>query len=297
MERTVCLLCGADDVRTLLRRTMPRHVVCRRCGLVYQNPRPTLREMAAYYQEEYWENRGPVVGNAAQPLADASGDRGRAFVDWIHPFVGPQDLVVEIGCGHGEIISYVRDQLGCQVLGVEPSHAQSEAAAKRFGIEVVESDLESLDLAGLRAKVIILSHVAEHFHDPRAAFIRCGDFLVDDGWIVVEVPNILHPNSNKRLSTWLSMEHLYYFSKGTLSRILLEAGFQVVHSRCADFVRVVAHKSPESESLRTAAEPVDNEFRQVLRALWRHELRYWPKYIARRATSRFGKSDQQIGLR
>jgi SAM-dependent methyltransferase len=290
MERTVCLLCGAENGRPLLRRPTPRHVVCRRCGLVYQNPRPTLKEIAAYYQRGYWENRGRVVLHATQPVTDASRDRGRAVVNWIRPFVESQDLVVEIGCGHGEIISYVHKQLGCRVVGVEPSHAQAEAAAKRFGIEVIESDLEGLDLAGRRAKVLILSHVAEHFHDPRAAFVRCGDALVDNGWIVVEVPNILYPNTNKRLSKWLSMEHMYYFSRRTLSRVLLEAGYQIVDSQCAEFVRVVARKSPTSAE--RGAEPFVNEYRQVVRALWRHEFRYWPKYFARRVTSKLRKPYQ-----
>jgi SAM-dependent methyltransferase len=288
METTVYLLCGSDNVWPLLRRPTPRHVVCRRCGLVYQNPRPTLEEIAAYYERGYWESRGTVVLDAAQPVSDVSRNRGRAVVNWLRPLVESQDLVVEIGCGHGEIISYVREQLGCRVVGVDPSKAQAEAAAKRFGIEVIESDLEGVDLAGRRAKAVILSHVAEHFHDPRAALIRCRDVLIDDGWIVVEVPNILHPNPNKRLSNWLSMEHMYYFSSRTLSHVLLEAGYQIVEIQCAEFVRAVARKS--STPARHATEPLVNEYRQVLRALWRHELGYWPSYIARRVKSEFRKS-------
>ena len=82
MEQAVCLLCGVEDERPLLRREQPRHVVCRRCGLVYQNPRPTLAEISAYYQQGYWEDRGPIQANGAEPMRPSSLDRGRFVVEW-----------------------------------------------------------------------------------------------------------------------------------------------------------------------------------------------------------------------
>lgn len=283
MEQTVCLLCGVQDERPLLRRAQPRHVVCRRCGLVYQNPRPTLAEISAYYLQGYWEDRGPVASGGEQPLSDASLERGRAIVDWTRTLVGPGDLAVEVGCGHGEILAYVRDQLGCQALGVEPSRSQAAAAAQRFGLNMLQTDLDGVTLPGPRAKLLVLSHVLEHFHDPRAALARCRELLAEDGWIFIEVPNILKPHPRKRLSTWLAVEHMYYYSVATLGRLLAEAGFRVTQSDSKTYVRVLAQKTivPAPDSI--GKNPPCNEFRQVLRALVRHDLIYWPRYAIRRA--------------
>jgi SAM-dependent methyltransferase len=289
MEQTVCLLCGARDERLLLRRAEPRHVVCRRCGLVYQNPRPTLAEISAYYREGYWEDRGAVAESGELSQSDASLERGRAILDWARSRVGPADLTVEIGCGHGEILAYLRDQLGCQALGVEPSRAQATAAA-RFGLEILNADLEGVDLRGRRAKLLVLSHVLEHFHDPRAALARCRELLADDGWLFIEVPNILNPNPRKRLSTWLAVEHMYYYSVGTLSRLLAEGGFRVTKMHDKTFVRVLAQPAAVPATRPAVESLPGNEYRQVLRALAWHDLRYWPWYFVQRVGSLFGNS-------
>jgi cyclopropane fatty-acyl-phospholipid synthase-like methyltransferase len=196
--------------------------------------------------------------------------------------------VVEIGCGRGEILSIVRDQLGCQVLGIEPSRAQASAAASRFGVEVIQGDLDSADLQGNRADALVMCHVLEHFHDPLAALIRCRDLVTDDGWIFIEVPNILQPNSRKRLSRWLAFEHMYYFSLGTLSRLLEQAGFRVRRTETSTFVRALAQKTATVPIPANApAVPNRNEYRKVCRALIRHELVYWPRYTAKRAAELF----------
>jgi SAM-dependent methyltransferase len=283
MEQAVCLLCGVADERALLRRAKPRHVVCRRCGLVYQNPRPTLEEISAYYQRGYWEDRGPIAANGAEPIRPASLDRGRFVVEWTQKYLGSVERVVEIGCGRGEILAYVRDHLNCQALGVEPSRAQATTAAQRFALEVLNATLNDVDLQGRKASALVLSHVVEHFHDPRAALIRCRDLLADGGWIFIEVPNILEPNRHKGLSKWLAFEHMYYFSVGTLSRVLAEAGFAVEHTETKAFVRVLAQMQPAVPKGSAGISAVANEYRDVLRALRRHEYLYWPRYAVQRA--------------
>jgi SAM-dependent methyltransferase len=280
MEQTNCLLCGADDADPLLRRECPRHVVCRRCGLVYQNPRPTHDEMAAHYAQGYWEERG-LDDEYQGTSSEQSIDRGNAIVEWTRSYVRPTDLIVEGGCGHGEILAHVRDQLGCTAIGVEPSQSQAVAARRRFDLEMINADLDSVDFGEQRPKLLILSHVLEHFHDPRAALRRCAELLPDDGLLFIEVPNILHPHPRKRLSSWLAFEHMTYFSPGTLRRMLSELGFRILNEEQSTFVRLLAQKSNS-----TALSPMPRESSAVRRALRKHEIQYWPAYVFRRA---FGK--------
>ncbi len=104
------------------------------------------------------------------------------------------------------------------------------------GLETAEVELES-------AKLLILSHVAEHFHDPLSAFRRCHELLVPGGLFYVDVPNILSPQPRKRLSIWLSFEHMYYYSALSLIRILNQVGFVVERERTKHYVRVLARKA------------------------------------------------------
>jgi SAM-dependent methyltransferase len=282
MEQTNCLLCGSNEAEPLLRRETPRHVVCRRCGLAYQNPRPTRDEMAAHYAQGYWEDRGLDDEYQGTP-SEQSINRGNAIAEWTRSYVTPSDLVVEVGCGHGEILAHVRDQLGCGAVGVEPSQGQAVAAQRRFGLEMINADLDSVEFGERRPTLLILSHVLEHFHDPRAALRRCLTLLPDDGLLFVEVPNILHPHPRKRLSTWLAFEHMTYFSSGTLRRFLSELGYRILNTEESTFVRVLAQKSNRPADLS----PMPCEASQVRRALRKHELQYWPAYVMRRALGRF----------
>src|ERR1700730_3144890 len=123
MEETACLFCGVNDEHPLLRREEPRHVVCRRCGFVYQNPRPTIAEMSRHYQEEYWESRGLDSSNS-ELVDSTSNARAAGMVEMLRGRITAGNLVLEVGCVRSEILAHVRDQLSCQVLGIEPSPAQ-----------------------------------------------------------------------------------------------------------------------------------------------------------------------------
>jgi SAM-dependent methyltransferase len=61
VEGCVCLLCGGEDAREVIRTAYGngkeqgefRLVKCLGCGLVYLNPRPTREEMGSYYPSTY----------------------------------------------------------------------------------------------------------------------------------------------------------------------------------------------------------------------------------------------------
>src|SRR5207244_3386269 len=154
------------------------------------------------------------------------------------------------------ILALARDQLSCQVLGIEPSSAQAEASRRRFGIEIQCSDLESMDLAGRRPNAIILSHVLEHIYEPLAALKRLNDTLTENGWLIIEVPNMLKPHRKKRLSNWLAREHVYYFSRGSLTKLLEMARFNAVEIEERDYLRVLAQRCvPSAANLSEGAFP------------------------------------------
>jgi SAM-dependent methyltransferase len=281
METTTCLFCGVNDERALLRRATPRHVVCRRCGLVYQNPRPTFVEMQSHYHEGYWEDRG-LDRAPLQPTDADLNTRGAGIVEMLRGRTGSNDLVVEVGCGQGEILAQIRAVLGCRVLGIEPSVSQTDLAKQRFGIEIRCSGLEEMDLGGDKAQVFVLSHVLEHIYEPLAAISRLRDALVDAGWLLIEVPNMLHPHRRKRLSNWLAREHVYNFTRDSLTRLLAMAGFRAVQIEEKHYLRILAQRTASENHGLAPGDAVSSEYWRVRRAVLKHELFYWPWYALRR---------------
>lgn len=256
MESPSCLFCKSSGERPLLRRTQPRHVVCQSCGLVYQTPRPTLDEMRQFYASQYWQQDWRGIKHDAPTQASP---RAQAVVEWVQNSLPANGFAIEVGCGDGGIIAHVAEKCGCEVLGIEPSTEQAVAARERLGIPIVCGDIESAS-PDKPADVVILSHVLEHFHDPRLALQRCG--------------------------TWLAKEHLYYFSRQSLCRLIAESGFEVV--RCEepeDVVRLIARKQSSA-----SAGHYRNEYQAVLRAKRFHAVAFWPWYAARRVRSRLSGS-------
>ncbi len=72
LEETPCLLCKSTDSRAIARREQPRHVICRRCGMVYQNPRPTISSIMPYYNSGYWKRERPTTRPAWQAIGNAA---------------------------------------------------------------------------------------------------------------------------------------------------------------------------------------------------------------------------------
>ncbi len=280
MEKTTCLFCGVNEELPILRRAEPRHVVCRRCGFVYQNPRPTNEEMQEHYKNHYWQNRSHESSVADSTEVEANG-RPAGITKLLTGHVGKDDLVVEVGCGPAAILACIRDSVGCRVLGIEPSMAQADAVRHKYGIEVRCGDIESLNLGPQKPQALILSHVLEHIYEPAAALSRLRENLADAGWLVLEVPNVLNPHPKKRLANWLAREHVYYFSRTSLTRLLVTAGFRTVNVEEANYLRIVAQKTNQNTQ-ELKSERGINEYWRVRRAFAKHELIYWPEYALRR---------------
>src|SRR3989304_9860050 len=134
MEYVNCNLCGLDESRVLFRKKDKFcisqdefHVVeCRRCGLLYVNPRPAPEEMGRFYPETYsWKEtleadsfltksvRGLEKGyryhllknEASKALKNTGRNAGR---------------VLDIGCGTGDRLDVWRSK-GFEAYGVETS--------------------------------------------------------------------------------------------------------------------------------------------------------------------------------
>jgi hypothetical protein len=112
-EETPCNLCGARDYDIVGRRDRDRRplqtVMCRACGLVWTNPRPSAADMDRYYEEAY---RTDYKGDAAPPLRKVlrgmagAKDRWRALRPVLDERLGDGRAssvkVLDVGCGAGE---------------------------------------------------------------------------------------------------------------------------------------------------------------------------------------------------
>ncbi len=244
MERVACNLCGADDAAVRFPSTLPPNpsladwtayrctysgygvhptiVRCRRCGLVYANPRQEGATILETYEAvkdplyiEEREGRVLTFEHHLRPLERLTGPPdGRRLLD-IGAYTG---VFVEIAARHG-----------WDAWGVEPSHWAVEEARKR-GLQVVQGTTETAELPEGGFDVVTMWDVIEHLTDPLGELRRVYGLLRPGGLLIVHTIDIgsLFARLMGARWPWLMEMHLYYFNRRTLRLMLEKAGFSVL---------------------------------------------------------------------
>ncbi|MEP6937451.1 MAG: class I SAM-dependent methyltransferase [Chthoniobacterales bacterium] len=99
----------------------------------------------------------------------------------------PGGKLLDVGCGNGSFLHLMR-RLAWEVQGIEPDpEAAAIAAAQNLCVEV--ADVTRAELPDSYFDAITLTHVAEHFPAPAAAFATLARALKPGGIIVSISPN------------------------------------------------------------------------------------------------------------
>ena len=229
-ERVACALCGAREPRRHLACRAPggtafEFVRCRRCGLVYQDPRPVFEDLRRRYGPEYFAyelaNEENFFGLMRLGLADIAFDR-------VTGGVTPPRTFLDVGCATGMLLQWVRGR-GWEVQGVDVCRESAEYGRRTRGVPIHAGTLEEAAFADGSFAVVHFSHLIEHLGDPRAFLREVRRVLRDDGWAVITTPNIAGLQARLFGARWRSaiVDHLVLFSRTTLARLLAEEGFAV----------------------------------------------------------------------
>jgi SAM-dependent methyltransferase len=230
-KRTIpCVLCGDNEFKGHLYCEGFAYVRCKRCGLVQINPQPEPAEVARRYREgsggEYLSyelaNEAAFLRLQELALRDAGFEELEAN---IKRNKAVQPRVLDLGCATGALLEKLRDR-GWACAGVEISPA-AEYARSRRGLDVRKARLEENRFPDASFDLALASHLIEHLNDP-AAFVReVYRVLVPGGYFLVTTPNIAGFQARLFRSRWRSaiFDHLYLFSKKTLSALLRQSGF------------------------------------------------------------------------
>jgi putative flippase GtrA/SAM-dependent methyltransferase len=194
-------------------------VQCADCGLLYQNP----HEDETTIEEQYAQVEDPTYERETE-------GRIRTFsrlLDRLERYVRPGQMV-DVRCYTGVFLDLARAR-GWRVLGVEPSLWATRKGQEKGHI-VISASLRNAGLSAESFDLVSLWDVLEHLHDP------LGDLR--------EMYRILKPGGVLGLSTmnagslfaklagahwpWYMRMHFYYFTPGTITRMLRAAGFQVL---------------------------------------------------------------------
>ncbi|UYP28923.1 class I SAM-dependent methyltransferase [Pseudomonas sp. Z8(2022)] len=151
----------------------------------------------------------------------------------------PAGEVLEIGCGAGGTLSYLKSNgLAQHVVGIDIASSQIEVALRQGVDEAFVSNLDDLEeiLHGRTFDAILMLDVLEHLVDPWSVLKRISGFLRPGGRAYVSLPNVQSVRVLVPLlmGQWrykelgiLDKTHLRFFTKRTAVELLRGAGFEL----------------------------------------------------------------------
>jgi 2-polyprenyl-3-methyl-5-hydroxy-6-metoxy-1,4-benzoquinol methylase len=146
--------------------------------------------------------------------------------------------VLDMGCGNGTFISRFRDR-GWKLYGTDFSPTGIEIARANFpGIDffLADSTAPTGDILGRVGQVdaVISTEVIEHLYDPRGFLRNAYGLMKPGGVVILSTPyhgylkNLLLAVTGKmdqHFTVLWDHGHIKFWSRKTLSKVLLEAGF------------------------------------------------------------------------
>ena len=216
------------------------------CGLLWLDPRPIEADIHRAYAQYY------THGDAAPPASTVRVGLARrieqvvAFV-WLG-LLGLRGArrsselmyldrrapgrVLDVGCGAGEKLALLAEH-GWTVEGQDVDPAAAQHARERHRVTVHLGDLRSLQLPAGSYDAIVMSHVLEHVHDPRALLQECRRLLAPGGLLVALSPNPASYGHARFGQSWFPLDpprHLHLFPPAAARALAEQAGFQSVRA-------------------------------------------------------------------
>lgn len=244
LEYVRCNLCGADDSRLLFIKGGFRIVRCKKCGLVYINPRLKASVLNELYNKD-------VISPYKYFLENIKEDK-KTFEERIKLIGGHKKpgKLLDVGCSVGTFLDTARKNKW-DAYGIDVNKASSKYCREKLKLRVKTGVLENGDFKKESFDAIVMSDLIEHLPDPLSTLKLANSLLKKKGLLFITTPDIGSWLARLTGGRWQGIkpnEHLYYFSKRTIAKALRKSGFRVVRYSVLSRVRnlkTIVHKSED----------------------------------------------------
>lgn len=212
-------------------------VQCRRCTLVYRNPREREFELEELYSEE------EVDPSTLDALFETQLDAYRAQAGRLTTLLGRAGMGLEVGSYVGGFLAAARER-GWRFEGVDINE-RATAFARSRGFQVHSGELDDV-ARDRRYDAIAIWNCFDQLAEPRGALLAARERLVGGGIFAARVPNgafyarlrgasasgaPVAPVARAMLAhnNLLAFPYRHGFTVPSLERLLAQAGMRIVH--------------------------------------------------------------------
>lgn len=230
--RVNCPACDTENVDVELVKNDFEYCECKKCGMLYMNPRPTCDILAEFYPNS------PNYKFFNDYIFPASIEtrREKIFIPRVQKIINlcrkyniDTNKILEIGTGSGLFCEEMaKTAVFKDIVGVEASNSLAETCGE-MGFRIYNGILENLEI-NETFDVIVSFEVLEHIFNPKDLLLKSNQLLNKNGIIMLTFPNYngFEIEILREKSVAIDHEHLNYFNENSISLILESAGFKLL---------------------------------------------------------------------
>lgn len=246
-------------------------VSCTDCGHCFADDIPAQSKFDEYYRDMS-KYEVSTAGDRAPVPSQLDVERFDVTVKMVQEALHDRSArILEIGCATGMLLAALKNAGFTAVRGMDPSPDCARAARQYFDVAVDTGVIDdSMPRLG-PVDMLVMIGVLEHIRDLGPALDAIGRTLVDDGLLLIAVPDASrYAQGEDAPFQEFSMEHINYFGPSNLSALLAGRGF-ALHSLRQGMQRAagatstpVLHAVFQKTRVETAGGPADFSTRDGL---------------------------------
>ena len=235
-----CPACGCADKTVLhqMKNTMSEEVqqrtgypaeymivVCDNCGMVYTDITIGVENIDAYYSKENMYNSMSTLKSIVYRKSQ------EMYYSFINGYVDGNSSVLDIGCGNGSFLTFLKNKKFNNLCGIDPS-PQSVKVLLENGIDgYIGSVYQCDELEILPVDMVISTGVLEHLLLPQEALRRMSNLMNDNGYMYVCVPAAeKYADALMPVANFFNHEHINHFTENSLIALAESTGLELVES-------------------------------------------------------------------
>jgi 2-polyprenyl-3-methyl-5-hydroxy-6-metoxy-1,4-benzoquinol methylase len=270
-ENVSCSICDSTDSELLAEKDrygLEYHVViCKKCGLVFVNPRMTEESYIQFYDGEFRKLYVGVESPAKTYFYNRyiKSSTILNFIKSANPSIDFKGLnVLEIGCADGGILYYFKEQ-GCNVKGVDLGSEYLQYGRENYNLDLTQGSLKDV-AQDFIPDIIIYSHVMEHVLNLDFELKQLREKCSDKTLIYIEVPGIKNLEKIYKMDSlrYFQNAHTHHFSLTSLTNLFVKHGFRLIKGN--EHVRSVFIKENSIKK-----ESIKNDYNDTLNYLTKTE--------------------------
>ena len=219
-----CCVCNnSESERFSLKYQKEKFAVteCTNCGFQF---------IPAYYRKQikYVQYKNEEVTKAVREGNNwVKVQRHKLRFRFIKKFIRKGSLF-DLGAGWGHFLLAAKES-GYEISGIEISEQPY-----LYCVNDLKLPVEHIDFFEFKTEkkfdVITLWDVLEHIDEADKFLTRCNLFTKQDGWLFLQVPQIDSYFAKRYKDNWkmMGLDHVNYFSKKTIEKILNRNGYELV---------------------------------------------------------------------